>query len=130
MPGTPADAEATTQDPGIALLMQRSGSAAEPDAATKHIAPASLRSTGEASPGSGDMAIKSLADGASKLDSECQQCAVFLCSAARTLRQLLSEIGRLQQTVAELQSERANLAEFGTRPGASEHGVIEARVSR
>ena len=76
------------------------------------------------------MAIKSLADVVSKLDSECQQCAVILCSAARTLRQLLSEIGRLQQTVAELRAERANLEEFGTGPGTSEHGVVEARASR
>ena len=57
-PGTPADAEATMQDPGNAPLLRCSGSAAEPDAATKHIAPASLGSTCEASPGSGDMTIK------------------------------------------------------------------------
>lgn len=60
--GTPADAAATMQRSGNAPLLMCSGFAAEPDAATEHIAPASLGSTCEASPGSGDMTINSLAD--------------------------------------------------------------------
>ena len=48
----PADAEATTQDRGNAPLLQCSGSAAEPDVATEHIAPASLGQACESSPGS------------------------------------------------------------------------------
>ena len=47
-PGTPADAEATMQDPGNAPLLRCSGSAAEPDAATEHIAPAAFGLAGEA----------------------------------------------------------------------------------
>ena len=89
-PGTPADAEATTQDPENAPLLRCSGCAAEPDAATEHIAPASLGSAREASPGSGDMTIKSLADVVSKLASECDESAVALCSAVRTLQRRAS----------------------------------------
>ena len=37
-PGTPTDTEATMQDPGNAARLRSSGSAAEPDAATEHIA--------------------------------------------------------------------------------------------
>ena len=36
-PGTPADTEATMQDPGNAPPLRSSGSGAEPDAATEHI---------------------------------------------------------------------------------------------
>ena len=84
--GTPTDAEATTQDPGNAPLLRCSGSAAEPDAATEHIAPASLGSPREASPGGGDMTIKSLANVVSKLASECDESAVALCSDVPTLQ--------------------------------------------
>ena len=58
----------------------------EPDAVAEHIALASLGSTCEASPGSGDMTIESLADVVSKLASECDESAVALCGAARTLQ--------------------------------------------
>jgi hypothetical protein len=85
-PGTPADAEATTQDLGNAPLLRCSRSAAEPDAATEHIAPASLGEAREASPGSRDVTIKSLADAVSKLASECDESAVALCNAVRTLQ--------------------------------------------
>ena len=63
-----------------------SGSAAEPDVAKEHIAPASLGQAREASPGSRDMTIKSLADVVSKLASECDESAVALCSAVQTLQ--------------------------------------------
>ena len=43
---------------------------------TEHIAPASIGSTCEASPGSNDITIKSLADVISKLASECDESAV------------------------------------------------------
>jgi hypothetical protein len=85
-PGTPADAEGTMQDPGNALLLRCRGSAAEPDAGTEHITPASLGSAREASPGSGDMTIKSLADVVSNMVSESGESAVALCSAVRTLQ--------------------------------------------
>ena len=85
-PGTPADAEATAQDPGNAPLLRCSGSAAEPDVATGHIAAASLGQACESSPGSRDMTIKSLVDVASKLASECDESAVALCSAVQTLQ--------------------------------------------
>ena len=60
-------------------------------AATEHNplcyrAPALLGSTCEAPPGSGDMTIESLADVVSKLASECDESAVALCGAARTLQ--------------------------------------------
>ena len=74
------------QDPGHASPLRRSGSAAEPDVATEHIAPVSLVSTCEALPGSGDMTIKCLADVVSKLASACDESAVALCTAARTLQ--------------------------------------------
>ena len=85
-PGTPADAEATTQNLGNAPLLRCSGSAAEPDVATEHIAPASIGQAREASPGSRDMTIKSLADVVSKLAPECDESAVVLCSAVQTLQ--------------------------------------------
>ena len=85
-PEIPADAIATMQDPGNASILRCSDSAVEPDAATEHIAPASLGSTCEASPGSGDMTRKSLADVVSKLASESDESAVALRSAARTLQ--------------------------------------------
>ena len=85
-PETLADAEATMQDLGNVQLLRHSGSAAEPDVATEHIAPVSLVSTCEALPGSGDMTIKSLADVVSKLASACDESAVALCTAARTLQ--------------------------------------------
>jgi hypothetical protein len=85
-PRTPPDAEATMKHPGNAPLLRCSGSAAEPDAATEHIVPASLGSTCEASPGSGDMTIKSLADVVSKLACERDESAVTLCSAAEKLQ--------------------------------------------
>ena len=53
---------------------------------TEHIAPASIGSTCEASPGSNDITIKSLADVISKLASECDESAVALCNAARMLQ--------------------------------------------
>ena len=56
----------------------------EPDVATEHIAPASLGQAREASPGSRDMTINSLADVVSKLGSECDESAVALCSAVHT----------------------------------------------
>ena len=69
---------------------------AEPDAATEHIAPESLGSAREASPGSGDMTIKSLDDVVSKLASECDESAVALCSAVQTLqRGVQAEIRKL-----------------------------------
>ena len=58
------------------------------------------------------------------------QFRVISIAPDQTFRQLHLEIARLQQTVAELRAERANLAEFGTGPGASEHGGDEARASR
>ena len=75
---------ATEQTPGTPAATQHI--APEPDAATEHIAPASLGSTCEASPGSGDMTIESLADVVSKLASECDESAVALRGAARTLQ--------------------------------------------
>ncbi len=84
--GTPVDAEATSQDPGAAPPLRRSGSATEPDAATMHIAPVPLGSTREASLGSGDMAATYLADAVPKLASECDDTAAALRSAVRTLR--------------------------------------------
>ena len=51
-------------------------SGAEPDVATEHIAPASFGQAREASPGSRDMTINSLADVVSKLGSECDESAV------------------------------------------------------
>jgi hypothetical protein len=77
-PGIPADAEATMQDPGDASILQCSDSAVEPDAATEHIAPVSLVSTCEASPVSGDMTTKSLADVVSKLAPERNESGVAL----------------------------------------------------
>ena len=89
------DPKFTMQNPQNGPPMQASSSAAESDAATEHIAtgsmmlhgmesllqsqtrhatehiaPASLGSTCEASQGSGDLTIKSLADVVSKLASE------------------------------------------------------------
>ena len=55
-------------------------------AATEHNPPALLGPTCEAPPGSGDMIIESLADVVSKLADECEESAVALCKAARTLR--------------------------------------------
>ena len=74
------------QEPGNAPPPRSSDSAAEPDAATEHIAPALLGSTCEASPGSDDMTINSLDDILSKLASEREESAVALCSAVRTLQ--------------------------------------------
>ena len=74
------------QDFGNVQLLRRSGSAAEPDVATEHMAPVSLVSTCEALPGSGDMTIKCLADVVSKLASASDESAVALCTAARTLQ--------------------------------------------
>ena len=65
--GAPADAEATMKDSGYAASLWCRGSATEPNAATEHISPASFGSTCEASPGSDDMSVKSLADVVSKL---------------------------------------------------------------
>ena len=67
-------------------MVRCSGSAAEPDVATEHIAPASLGQACESSPGSRDMTIISLGDVVSKLASECDESAVALCSAVRTLQ--------------------------------------------
>ena len=75
---------ATEQMPGTPSATEHI--APETDAATEHIAPASLGSTYEASPGSGGMMIESLADVVSKLAHECEESAVALCSAARTLQ--------------------------------------------
>ena len=58
----------------------------ETPAATEHNPPALLGPTCEAPPGSGDMIIESLADVVSKLADECEESAVALCKAARTLR--------------------------------------------
>ena len=85
-PGTPADAEATTQDLGNAPLLRCSGSAAEPDVATEHIAPASLGQACESSPGSRDMTIKSLGDVVSKLVSDGDEASITPRSAVQTLQ--------------------------------------------
>ena len=77
---------ATEPSPGTAPSPESHRAAAEPDAATEHIAPASLGSAREASPGNGDMTINSIADVVSKLASECDESAVALCSAVRTLQ--------------------------------------------
>ena len=66
-----------------ALLLQSTANSAS---CCYRSAAASLGSTCEASPDSGDMTIKSLADVVSKLASECDESAVALCSAARTLQ--------------------------------------------
>ena len=58
----------------------------ETPAATEHNPPALLGPTCEAPPGSGDMIIESLADVVSKLADECEESAVALCKAARTLQ--------------------------------------------
>ena len=68
-----------------------SGSAAEPDVATEHIAPASLGQAREASPGSRDMTIKHLANVASKLSSDCDESAAALRDAAQTLKRGVQE---------------------------------------
>ena len=67
-------------------MVRCSGSAAEPDVATEHIAPASLGQACESSPGSRDMTMVSLGDVVSKLASECDESAVALCSAVQTLQ--------------------------------------------
>ena len=85
-PEIPADAEATTQDPGNASILRCSDSAVEPDAATEHIPPASFGSAGEASSGCGDMTIMSLDDVVSKFSSDCDDSAAALRNAVQTLQ--------------------------------------------
>ena len=77
---------ATEPLPVTATSTESHHAAVEPDAATEHIAPASLGSARVVSLGSDDMTIKSLADVVSKLASECDESAVALCSAVRTLQ--------------------------------------------
>ena len=68
----------------------------ETPAATEHNPPALLGPTCEAPPGSGDMIIESLADVVSKLADECEESAVALCKAARTLqRGTIAEVRNL-----------------------------------
>ena len=74
------------QDLGNVQLLRRSGSAAEPDVATEHIAPASFGSAGEASSGCGDMTIESIDDVVSKLSSARGKSAAALRKAVKTLQ--------------------------------------------
>ena len=123
--GTAVDPEAMTQlpqDTRDAPPPESTCSGSAPYAATEHIAPASRGSTTEAPPCSGaashhaDTAITSLDDVVSKLALLCDESAVVLCSAARTVqRGVQAEIRRLCTPWGVHPREKKATGKYGNR---------------